>query len=238
MHFDWFSVWNALTNPLILKGAFTTVWLAVASMAAGFALGLLTALSRLYGPRPLALAARAYIWLFRGTPLLVQLIVIYTGLPQLGISLSVIAAALIGFSVNEGAYESEIIRAGIESVPRGQVEAARALGMNPATVFRRIIMPQAMRIIIPPLGNSFNLLIKGTSLASVISLTELLRQTEVLAQVNFKVLEMFFAAGVYYLAMTTAWGAVQRKLESHFGRSISGKPAAGPMTRDVVAEHA
>lgn len=238
MQFDWDAVLNAFTNPLMIHGALTTLWLAAATMSAGFVIGMLTALSRLYGPKPLAVLARLYIWLFRGTPLLVQLIVIYTGLPELGIRLSVIQAALIGFAINEGAYESEIIRAGIESVPHGQMEAARALGIRPLTVFRVVILPQAMRIIIPPLGNSFNLLIKGTSLASVISLPELLRATESLANLNFKVLEMFFAAGIYYLAMTTAWGAVQRQLERRFARGVPGGELRESEVPDLVAEHA
>lgn len=224
--FDWGAVRDALTNNLIIHGAVTTVWLAVAAMAAGFVIGLILALMRRFGPKPLVLFNQAYIWLFRGTPLLVQLIVIYTGLPQFGIQLSVVQAALLGFSLNEAAYESEVIRAGLESVPQGQTEAARALGMRPHTVFRTVTFPQAMRIMIPNLGNSFNLLIKGTSLASVISLPELLRQTESLAQVNFKVLEMFTAAGIYYLAMTTVWSLIQARLEAHFSRGlVSSRPA-------------
>lgn len=222
MTFDFAATLSALFNPFMLQGALTTIWLAVASMAAGLVLGLGLAITRLYGRGPTAVLARAYVWLFRGTPILVQLIVIYTGLPQVGIRLSVVQSALIGFSLNEAAYLSETIRAGIEAVPKGQTEAAKALGFKPHVVIWRVVLPQATRIIIPPLGNSFNLLLKGTSLASVISMSELLRQTEILAQTNFQVLEMYAAAGVYYLAMTTAWGFVQGRLETRFGRSSVG----------------
>jgi polar amino acid transport system permease protein len=175
--------------------------------------------------------ARCYIWLMRGTPLLVQLIIIYTGLPQLGIRLTVIQSALIGLGLNEGAYLAEIIRAGILSVPRGQFDAARAVGMPYRTMLRVVILPQAARVIIPPLGNNFNGLLKTTSLASVISLEELLRRSQMLIQLEFKVLEIFIVAACYYLALTTLWGLVQRRLEAHFGRPYG--PVAGRPSRAI-----
>jgi polar amino acid transport system permease protein len=233
LSFDLQATWEALHSTFLLGGAFTTIWLAVTSMVGGLILGFALAMGRLYGPPAISALVKMYVWLFRGTPLLVQLIIIYTGLPQIGVSLSVVQSALIGFTLNEAAYLSETIRAGIEAVPKGQTEAARALGMNAPAVVRRVIMPQATRIIIPPLGNSFNLLLKGTSLASVISMSELLRRTEILAQTNFKVLEVYAAAGIYYLAMTTAWGFVQNKLEARFGRST-----VGPRASKVLAEQA
>jgi polar amino acid transport system permease protein len=150
--------------------------------------------------------ASFYVWLFRGTPVLVQLIIIYTGLPQLGIKLGVISSALLGLGVNEGAYLAEIIRAGISAVPRGQFEAARAIGMTRTTTMRVVVMPQALRIIIPPLGNAFNGLMKTSSLASVISMEELLRRTELLIQVQFKVLEIFIVAALVLSAADDAVG--------------------------------
>jgi polar amino acid transport system permease protein len=177
------------------------------------------AVMRLSRFKPLSLAAYGYIWLFRGTPLLVQLIVIFTGLPQIGIRLSVVASALIGLSLNEAAYLAEIIRAGINAVPTGQSNAARALGMRDHQVMRYIVIPQALRIIVPPIGNSVNGLLKTTSITSVISMEELLRRTQVLIQERFLVLELFAVAALYYLAMTTAWDFVQRAIERRFGRA-------------------
>ena len=215
---DWAAFRKYLLNPYLLDGAWTTVWLSVAVMAIGLALGLAAALMRMSRhpvPRDLA---RFYIWLMRGTPLLVQLIIIYTGLPQLGVRLTVIQSALLGLGLNEGAYLAEIIRAGILSVPRGQFDAARAVGMPHWTMLRVVVLPQAARVILPPLGNNFNGLLKTTSLASVSSLEELLRRSQMLIQLEFKVLEIFVVAACYYLAMTTLWGVAQRRLEAHFGR--------------------
>src|SRR5262245_7905379 len=181
---DWAAFQKYLLNPYLLEGAWTTVWLSVAVMAIGLGLGLLAALMRLSRHRVPRDVARFYIWLMRGTPLLVQLIIIYTGLPQLGLRLTVIQSALVGLGLNEGAYLAEIIRAGILSVPRGQFDAARAVGMRYWTMLRVVILPQAARVIIPPLGNNFNGLLKTTSLASVISLEELLRRSQMLIQLE------------------------------------------------------
>jgi len=221
---DWAAFLKYLLNPYLLEGAWTTVWLSVAVMAIGLGLGLGAALMRLSRHRVPRDVARFYIWLMRGTPLLVQLIIIYTGLPQLGLRLTVIQSALLGLGLNEGAYLAEIIRAGILSVPRGQFDAARAVGMPYWTMLRVVILPQAARVIIPPLGNNFNGLLKTTSLASVISLEELLRRSQMLIQLEFKVLEIFLVAACYYLAMTTLWGLVQRRLEAHFGRPYGAAP--------------
>ena len=216
---NWQGFFEYLTNPYLLEGAFTTLWLTVVSISAGLAIGFLLAVLRLSKFKPFFLLASFYIWLFRGTPLLVQLIVIYTGLPQLGIRLSVIESALIGLSLNEAAYLAEIIRAGISAVPGGQSGAARALGMRDAQIMRYIVLPQAMRIIVPPIGNSVNGLLKTTSITSVISMEELLRRTQVLIQERFMVLELFAVAALYYLAITTAWDFVQRAIERRFGRA-------------------
>jgi polar amino acid transport system permease protein len=176
---------------------------------------------RLSPNRTLGWIAATYCWLFRGTPLLVQLLIIYTGLPLFGLRFSVTQAALLGLALNEAAYLSEIVRSGIMAVGRGQKEAGLALGLSPVQVFRTVTWPQAMRIIIPPLGNSVNGLLKTTSVASVISMEELLRRTQILIQERFMVLELFIAAAIWYLVMTTVWDFVQRRLEARYGRAYA-----------------
>jgi polar amino acid transport system permease protein len=188
-------------------------------------IGIALALMRLSGSRVLSGFAAFYCWFFRGTPLLVQLLMIYTGLPLIGIRFDVWEAALIGISLNEGAYLSEIVRAGIISVPKGQREAAAALGLHRGQVFRTVTWPQALRVMIPPLGNSVNGLLKTTSIASVISVDELLRRTQLLIQERFLVLELFIVAALYYLLMTTLWDVVQRRLERRYGRGYAADAA-------------
>jgi len=234
---DWSAFLHYLHNWYLLKGAGVTLALSLACLAIGLVCGTLAALMRM-SPRPyLNKPAQFYIWLMRGTPVLVQLIIIYTGLPQLGIRFNVIESCLLGLGLNEGAYLAEIIRAGILSVAKGQFDAARSVGMTQAMTMRIIVLPQAMRVIIPPLGNTFNSLLKTTSLASVISMEELLRRTEVLIQVQFKVLEIFIVAALYYLVMTTIWGFIQDKLEAHFSRSHAPVKARNASTaRNARAE--
>ena len=223
---NWPGFFDYLTNGYLLAGAFTTLWLTAFSIVAGLMIGFALALMRQSRSRLLSTPAAAYVWLFRGTPLLVQLIIIYTGLPQFGIKLSVVSSALLGLSLNEAAYLAEVVRAGIAAVSRGQINAARALGMRERQVMRDIVMPQAFRIIIPPLGNSVNGMLKTTSITSVISMEELLRRTQILIQERFLVLELFSVAALYYLAMTTAWDFVQRRIERRFGRAYSQTLAA------------
>jgi polar amino acid transport system permease protein len=216
---NWRGFLEYLVNPYLLGGAVTTLGLTAAALSGGLVLGVAVALLRLSRLRPLRFPALVYIWFLRGTPLLVQLIVIYTGLPQLGLRLSVIQSALLGLILNESAYLAEIVRAGIEAVPAGQTDAARALGLRPLQTLRLVILPQALRLIIPPLGNSVNGLLKTTSITSVISMEELLRRTQELIQEQFMVLELFAVASLYYLLMTTAWDMVQRRIERRFGRA-------------------
>ncbi|TPG59714.1 amino acid ABC transporter permease [Roseomonas nepalensis] len=222
---SWPGFLDYLLNAYLLEGAILSVGLTAGSLAFGLVLGIGLALMRLSKSRLLSGVAATYCWLFRGTPVLVQLLVIYTALPLFGIRLSVPVAALLGLSLNEAAYLSETVRAGIQAVPRGQREAARALGLRGAQVFRLVVWPQALRIIIPPLGNSVNGLLKTTSVASVISMDELLRRTQILIQERFLVLELFTVAALYYLAMTTAWDLVQRALERRFGRGYASEAA-------------
>jgi polar amino acid transport system permease protein len=222
---DWSAFFDALTNPYLYGGAWVTLWLTAVSITIGLILGLAAALARMSPRKWLRYPASFYIWAWRGTPLLVQLIMIYTGLPQFGIRLDVIQASIVGLALNEGAYLAEIVRSGILSVPKGQFEAARAFGMRYGTMMRVIVFPQALRIIVPPLGNSINGLLKTTSLVSVISMEELLRRGQSILQANFRVLETLLAVAIMYVVMTSAWSAVQSRIEARLGRSSRGNAA-------------
>ncbi|MCP4383043.1 MAG: amino acid ABC transporter permease [Hyphomicrobiales bacterium] len=220
--FDLSGFQEYLFNEFLLYGVLTTIGLTVAALVGGLILGVVLAMTRMSPIKPLSWLAQGYIWLFRGTPLLVQLLIIYTGLPlAIGVRFSVLEAALIGLILNEAAYLAEIIRSGILAVPTGQSNAGRALGLNPAQVMRYIVMPQAARIIIPPLGNSVNGLLKTTSITSVISMEELLRRTQMLFQEKFLVLELLTVAAIYYLILTTLWDVVQRRIEAHYGKAYN-----------------
>ena len=212
-----------LGNWFLIKGVGVTIALTMAGVVGGLVVGMFVALLRMADNRPLQWIAGGYIWLFRGTPLLIQLIVIYTGLPQVGIKLGAIETALVGLILHEAAYMAEIIRSGFMSVPAGQREAGMALSLSGRTAFWRVVLPQAFRLMIPPLGISINGLLKATSLASVISVEEIMRRSEMLMQEQFQTLEVYAAAAVYYLILTTLWDLVQRPLEKHFGRFIPTK---------------
>ncbi len=220
-------------NAFLLRGVLVTVGLTVSSMLGGLLVGLLLAWMR-SGGAVLRRVAGLYVWIFRGTPLLVQLVIIFTGLPQLGIKFGVVLSALVALILNEGAYLSEIIRAGFSGVVPGQRDAARALGLNGWKTVWLVTLPQAFRIIIPPLGNSVNGLLKATSITSVISMEELMRRSQMLMQIRFDVLEVYCVAAVFYLALTTLWDFAQRALERHFGRGY----APAPLPRTVEAARA
>jgi polar amino acid transport system permease protein len=229
---NWEGFFSYFTNAYLLEGALVTLFLTVSTLTLGFFLGLGVTLMRMSASRALSGLAQVYVWVFRGTPLLVQLIIIYTGLPQLGlVRLSVFESAIIGLALNEAAYLSEILRGGILSVGAGQRDAARALGLNRRQAFLLVTMPQALRVIIPPLGNSVNGLLKTTSIASVVSMEELLRRGQILMQQRFEVLEIFCVVAILYLVMTTAWDMVQRRIEAYFGKAY-GAMEARQLVRD------
>ena len=229
---NWEGFWGYFTNLYLLEGALWTIGLTISTLVFGGLLGLLLAVMRLNKRKALSRAAQTYIWVFRGTPLLVQLIIIYTGLPQLGlVRFTVLESAVIGLALNEAAYLSEILRGGILSVAKGQTEAARALGLSPFKIFRLVVLPQALRVIIPPLGNSVNGLLKTTSIASVISMEEVLRRGQILMQQKFQVLEVFMVVAIIYLVMTTCWDLVQRRIEAYYGRAY-GATADRQLARD------
>lgn len=206
-----------LFSGLFLNAAWTTLWIAVVAQTCGVIIGLFLALMRMSRLPFLTWPARFYIWLFRGSPLLVQILILFDGIPQIFPAstqyLTVYSVALIAFSLNEGAYMAEIIRAGITSVDTGQMEAAKALGMRYSLAMRRIVLPQAARVIIPPLGNEFNNMLKTTSLASVIGLFELTYTAQVYGSQDFIIFQLLIVATVYYLVLTTLWGYVQNWLE-------------------------
>jgi len=228
VNWSWDFFFEYFTNGLMLRGAWTTIWLSIISMILGLGLGVVATAMKMYGNRALRWIAEFYIWLFRGTPVLIQLIIIYTGLPQLGIRLTVIESAIVGLALNEGAYLAEIMRSGIMSVDKGQTDASRAVGMNWRQRMWLVILPQATRTIIPPLGNQFNGMLKTTSLASVISMEELMRSAQMLAQIEFRVLEAYTVAAVWYLLLVSVWGLIQVRIEAHYEKPFGPAAAVSP----------
>ncbi|WP_421684527.1 cystine ABC transporter permease [Stutzerimonas urumqiensis] len=204
--------------PFLLRGAWWTVVLSLGGMFFGLLLGFGLALLRLYGFRPLQWLARIYVSFFRGTPLLVQLFMIYYGLPQLGIQLDPLPAALIGFSLNMAAYTAEILRAAIASIDRGQWEAAASIGMGRAQTLYRAILPQAARTALPPLGNSFISLVKDTALAATIQVPELFRQAQLITARTFEIFTMYLAAALIYWLLASVLAYFQGRLEDRVNR--------------------
>ncbi|WPP00127.1 cystine ABC transporter permease [Pseudomonas sp. HR96] len=204
--------------PFLLKGAYYTVILSLGGMFFGLLLGFALALMRLSTLPVIGWVARIYVSFFRGTPLLVQLFVIYYGLPELGIELEPLSAALIGFSLNMAAYACEILRAAISSIERGQWEAAASIGMTRAQTLRRAILPQAARTALPPLGNSFISLVKDTALAATIQVPELFRQAQLITARTFEVFTMYLAAALLYWILASLLAHVQHRLEVRVNR--------------------
>jgi polar amino acid transport system permease protein len=234
MHFDWQFFWKSLVAPSgpFLDGLTLTIVISVVAMVLATVVGLIVALMRRSRFAGLRWCASVYIWAIRGTPLLVQLVLIYTGLAAVGIyqfhdvsllGLSVkaaVQAAIIGLMVNESAYIAEIIRAGLDSVPKGQFEAAASLGMKPGRVMRWIIVPQSLRVMVPPLGNSFNGMMKTTSVLSVIGVSEMFLVTQSISSFTFHTFEIFIVAAIYYLALTTIWTFIQAHIENRLARQL------------------
>jgi polar amino acid transport system permease protein len=216
--FSWDTVWQNLFSGLFINGALTTLWLSVVAQLAGVILGLFLALMRMSKFPLLTWPARFYIWLFRGSPLLVQILILFDGLPQISQDLTPFltpyVCVLIALSLNEGAYMAEIVRAGITSVEAGQMEAAKSLGMRYSLAMRRIVLPQAARVVVPPLGNEFNNMLKTTSLASIIGVLELTGTAKVYGSQNFTIFELLIVATFYYLFLTTVWGYIQNWIEN------------------------
>ena len=213
--------------PLLARGAVVTLELSVLAMILAVALGLIVALSRLYAPAPVRILAVTYIEAIRGTPLLIQLFLIFYGLPHAGIRLSPMLAAILGLALNYSAYEAENYRAGIQSIPRTQMEAALALGMTRIQALRHVIVPQAMRLVIPPVTNDFIALLKDSSLVSVITMVELTKSYSQLASIHYDYLGIGLLAAAMYFLIGLPFVRIARLAERHFNPEHRGLPIGG-----------
>ena len=209
---DFSSIWPYA--PLLFDATLMTIFLAVTSQAIGTVCGFLLALARMSSLFFLKWPAFTYIWIARGTPPLIHLFLIYFGLPNIGISLEPVPAAIIAFSITSSAYNAEVIRAGLQAVASGQIEAARAIGMTYPVILWRIILPQAARIVAPPYMSNFISHVKSTSLASVVTVRELLLTTTFIYSTTFRALEALIVTGGIYLALTSVLAFVQLQLEN------------------------
>ena len=194
--------------PVLLKGSLVTMELTIISVILGSLIGMVTALLKLSKNKTMKVVAGFYTWLFRGTPMLLQLFVFYYGLPFVGIEFSKFQVALIGLSLNSGAYMAEIIRGGILSVDKGQFEACKSLGFTYLDTMKRVVLPQTFKIIIPSVGNEFITMLKDTSLVSTITMVEVMRSAQLLYASSFRPMEAFFITGCLYLLMTTIFTTV------------------------------
>jgi cystine transport system permease protein len=208
-------------GPLLEATITGTIPLTVISFVFGLVLALIVALMRLSAVPVVSWLARAFTSLIRGTPLLLQLFIIYYGLPSLGVRFDPFPAALIAFTLNVGGYAAEVIRSAILSVPKGQWEAASTIGMSYATTLRRVVLPQATRTAIPPLSNTLISLVKDTSLASTIQFTELMRQAQELAAPTFQFFALYGIAAIYYWVVCLGLSGTQTRLEERENRYVA-----------------
>jgi polar amino acid transport system permease protein len=236
-HFGWHIVGEYFTSPRILDGLVKTLQLTVIAMILGVTLGVALAVMRLSSNPVVSTASLLYIWFFRGTPVFVQLLfwgfisalypVISLGVPfgpsfvstSTNTLITPVVAAILGLGLNEGAYMAEIVRAGIGSVDRGQTEAAQALGMSRARILRRVVLSQAMRVIVPPTGNQVISMLKTTSLVSVLAFPELLYSAQLIYSDNFQTIPLLLTASIWYLLMTSVLTVIQYYVERHYNRS-------------------
>jgi polar amino acid transport system permease protein len=247
--FEWGIIRHYFTSSRVLQGLITTLELTVLCMAIGIAIGIVLAVMRL-SPNPLVSGASwLYIWFFRGTPVLVQILfwgfiaALYPTL-SLGIPLgpqfvhfsanstiTPFVAGMLALGLNEGAYMAEIVRAGFISVDEGQTEAAQSLGMTRLQTMRRIVLPQAMRVIVPPTGNETISMLKTTSLVSVIAVTDLLYSVQLIYAVNYRTIPLLIVASIWYLIVTTVLSFGQYYLERYFGRGAARELPPTPLQR-------
>ena len=227
---DWHVIWQQVFHPnhIFFRTLWATVYISIVSQAAGVLLGLLAALARISRFPPFRWISGVYVLLFRGTPLLVQIFYVYFAFswPTLHTSFWTVPdaaiAGIVALSINEGAYMREIIRAGIDSVDRGQMEAARSVGMTYGLAMRRIVLPQAARVIVPPLGNEFNNMMKNTSLVYTIGVFEMFAFAEQNYSQTF-IADYFLAIAVWYLVLTTVWTFIQAAIERRLSVSERGE---------------
>lgn len=217
---DWELFFSSL-GPLALAGVTVTIPLAVVSFAIGLALAVGAALMRISENRVLSGIARAYISVIRGTPLLVQLFVIFYGLPSIGVLVDPWPSAVIALSLNVGGYAAEVVRAAILSVPKGQWEAAYTVGMGRSRTLTRIILPQAARVSVPPLSNTFISLVKDTSLTALILVTELFKVAQQIAAASLKFMVVYLAAALVYWVICLVLSLLQNVLESKLDRHVA-----------------
>src|SRR5919197_1115199 len=225
---EWSILWKRIFHPdhVFVLALWRTIYISVLAQALGVVLGLVAALMRMSRFFPLRLLSGLYVLIFRGTPLIVQIFFVYFGTNLLfGFTLirsadlglftlnDAVIAGIFALGINEGAYMREIIRAGIDAVDKGQLEAARSLGMTYRLAMRRIVLPQAARVIVPPLGNEFNNMMKSSSLLFFIGVYELFGDADVHYSTTFKPVEYFLAVAVWYLVLTTVWSFVQAQIE-------------------------
>ncbi|MFF2317706.1 amino acid ABC transporter permease [Arthrobacter sp. NPDC058097] len=220
MPLNWDLVWSSF-GPLVTGAVTGTIPLTLASFVIGLALALLVALMRLSRNVVVSGVARFYVSVIRGTPLLVQLFVIFYGLPSLGVKLDPWPSAIIAFSLNVGGYAAEVIRAAILSVPKGQWEAGHTIGMSRGQSLRRIILPQAARVSVPPLSNTFISLVKDTSLASLILVTELFRNAQQIAAFSQEFMVLYLEAALVYWVICLALSSGQSVLERRLDRYVA-----------------
>ncbi len=233
--FDWHVISKQIFHPdhAFFRAMYTTVYIAVTAQVMGVLLGLVAALMRTSKVWPLRFLSGIYVLIFRGTPLLVQIFFVYYGANLLlGFTLipntlhlglfsldGAVVAGILALGVNEGAYMREIIRAGIDSIDRGQMEAAKSLGMRYGLAMRRIILPQAAQVIVPPLGNEFNNMLKTTSLVFTIGVYEMFSDAEIRYSHTFQPVEYFLAVAFWYLVLTGVWSVIQAQLERKLAAS-------------------
>ena len=250
---EWSTIRKYLFSQIILRGVWMTIKLTVLSMAIGIVLGTVAAVMRLSENPVVRGAAWLYVWFFRGTPLLVQILFWFSisslfktlafGIPfgphfggeNTNHLIPLFSSALLALSLNEGAYMSEIVRAGILSVDEGQTEAAHALGMTKVQTMRRIVLPQAMRVIVPPTGNETNSMLKSTSLVSTVGIFDLLRSAQAIYNANYKTIPLLIVAVVWYLAMTSVLQVGQFYIERYYGRGSSRTITLTPLQRARIA---
>ena len=235
---EWAYVGKFLTAEAILTGLVSTIVMSVLAMALGVALGIVTAVMRVSSNPVLTWVSRTYVWLFRGTPVILQLLLWFNlalVFPIIGIPgvwelrtvdvMTPFLAALLGLGINQGAYTSEVVHAGLLSVDTGQYEAAKSIGMPRLLALRRVILPQAMRVIIPPIGNEFVGMIKLTSIASVIQYAEILHNAQNIYYANARVIELLIVAGIWYVVVVTIFSLLQTRIETRFSRG-TGRSSA------------
>lgn len=243
-NFEWSVVWAWFQAPSIIKGLWTTLWLAAVSMALGLVFGVLVALARMSSNHLLRGVAGVYIWFFRGTPLLVQLIFWFNLaalLPRISVGIpfgpqfhswdtnhliTPVTAAVLGLGLNEVAYMAEIIRGGLLSVDPGQREAAKAFGMNGSRAMRRVVLPQAMRSIVPPTGNQLISMVKATAMVSVIAMSDLLYTAQSVYNRTFQTIPLLVVAVIWYLIVTTVLNIAQSFIEYYFSRGSGSHDAS------------